>query len=115
MGIAIGVDELEIQHALLELMKDGKIWSNSDLKTKLRTALQWSSKDLERAPNRPNEYRWENRVNNALSPARGSSLYAKGQVENAGHGLHHITLRGLRFIKTEDFDVDDLIAGLDRS
>ena len=102
------VGEIEIQHAILELMRDGKIWSNADLKQRLERALPWDANDLTASPKRPNERRWENRVNNALSqsPKRSASLYAKGHVENVGHGLHRITAGGSRFIDDE-FEIGD--------
>ncbi len=93
--------ELMIQFAILELMKDRKIWSNSDLKVRLARILPLTPKDRSVGA-RKNEPLWENRVNNALSPSRDSSLYAKRHVENCGHGLHRITELGLKFI-TEDW------------
>jgi hypothetical protein len=101
------VGELEIQHAILGLMKDRKVWSNAELKQRLAKVLPWSETDRRASPKRPNERVWENRINNALSQARGSSLYAKGHVENVGHGLHQITERGYKFI-TNDWSVEDL-------
>jgi Mrr N-terminal domain len=106
-----GVGELEVQFAILELMKDGKIWSNADLKHRLKSQLVWSEHDKERSPTRENEFRWENRVNNALSPSRKSSLYGSGHAVSAGHGLHQITENGKRFIN-DDFDLNDLMASL---
>lgn len=106
------VGELDIQHAILELMKDRRIWSNAELRGKLAHILPWSSADLAQAPKRPNERLWENRVNNALSPSRKSSLYGKGQVESGGdHGTHRITDRGYRFI-TDDWSPDELLNDL---
>lgn len=99
--------ELEIQHAILELMLDSKVWSNADLKHKLKSILPLTNADRAVGA-RTNEALWENRVNNSLAPARNSSLYAKGHVENCGHGLHRITEKGRRYI-TEDFDLDDLL------
>jgi Mrr N-terminal domain len=105
-----GVGEQEIQFAILELMKDGKIWSNADMKQRLRSQLAWSDHDKEGSPTR-NEFRWENRVNNALSPSRKSSLYGRGHVVNAGHGLHQITENRKRSI-SGDFDLNDLMERL---
>ena len=76
------VGELEIQEEILKLMQDGHDWSNAFLKDKLRHALPWSEADLKASKERPNELFCEQRVNNALSPARHSSLYAKGHVEH---------------------------------
>lgn len=107
-----GVGEIEIQHAILELMKDRRIWSNAELKQRLQKRLPWSEDDLKGSAKRPNERMWENRVNNALSPSRPSSLYAKGHVESAGRGKHRITDVGLKFI-TEDWSIEDLERELD--
>lgn len=101
------VGELEIQHAILELMKDRRVWSNGELKQRLAKRLAWSEDDLKASAKRPNERMWENRVNNALSPSRRSSLYAKRHVERAGHGTHRITDLGYKFI-TEDWSIEDL-------
>jgi hypothetical protein len=112
MAGATPVSELLIQDAILELMKDRRIWSNAQLKQRLAKALPWSPGDLAASVERPNERMWENRVNNALSPSRGSSLYAKGHVENGGErGTHKITEAGYRFI-TDDFSLDDLMREL---
>lgn len=104
----LGTDELEIQFAILELMTNGKVWTNADLKSKLRSALPLTAEDKTASPTRPNEEVWENRVNNALSPSRASSLYRKGHVENAGRGAHRITDAGRRFINEDDFDLTDI-------
>lgn len=92
------VEESDIQHAILELMKDRRVWTNADLKGRLSRVLRLSSRDRERANRRENEARWENRVNNALSSSRSSSLYAKDHVESIGHGQHRITDLGYAFI-----------------
>lgn len=89
--------ELEIQHAILELLTDGNVWSNADLKARLAKTLPLTEADRGVGA-RPAEELWENRVNNALGRARTSSLYAKGLVENRGHGLHAITESGLVYI-----------------
>lgn len=99
--------ELDIQHAILEQMRNGRVWSNADLKRSLTKLLQLTDADV-KVGERKNEELWENRVNNALSPSRASSLYGKGFVENCGHGLHRITEAGRRYIN-EDFDLDDLL------
>lgn len=99
--------EREIQEAILELMKDGKVWSNADLKARLAKRLPLTPEDRSVGA-RTNESLWENRVNNALSPSRASSLYAKSHVANCGHGLHRITGDGLKFIN-DDWDPSDLL------
>jgi Mrr N-terminal domain len=106
------VGEQQIQHAILDIMKDRRVWSNAELKQKLARALPWTSEDLAASKKRPNERLWENRVNNALSPSRSSSLYAKGHVESGGsRGAHKITGVGYRFI-TDSWTVDDLLREL---
>lgn len=91
-------------------MADGRVWTNGELKQKLAKALPWTAADLAASGPRPNEATWENRVNNALSPSRSSSLYGKCFVENVGRGEHRITAKGLRFISDEDPTLDELAA-----
>ena len=104
-------DELTIQHAILELMKNERDWTNGELKRKLTHALPWTKAERQMSPSRQQEPVWHNRVNNALSPSRRTSLYGKGHVENVGHGKHRITTAGLRFISGEEFTADDLMEG----
>jgi hypothetical protein len=108
------IGELEIQEEILKLMQNEHEWSNAWLKHNLRHALPWSEADLETSKERPNELFWEQRVNNALSPARTSSLYAKGFVEHGSKtGTHRITQRGLSFIR-EEWSFEDLDAEMAR-
>ncbi len=93
-----GIGGLEIQFAILELMKDRRVWSNAELKRTLAGILPLTEHDRNRSNTRENEAVWENRVNNALSWARSSSLYEKGFVESAGHGLHVNSESGLALI-----------------
>ena len=111
MADANSVPEIEIQHAILELMKDRRVWTNAELKHRLSTSLPWSEADRKRSDKRPNEYLWENRVNNALSGARRTSLHSKKMVESAGHGEHRITHHGYRYI-TEDYSVEEVLQDL---
>lgn len=104
--------EVAIQEEILRLMGDGRVWTNGELKQRLATALPWTEAELRASPKRPNERVWENRVNNALSKARTSSLYGKGFVDSAGFGEHRITARGLRFISDEDPTPEELAAGM---
>lgn len=78
-------------------MLDGAEWSNSQLKARLAKILPLTDADRGVGA-RPTEELWENRVNNALGRARASSLYAKGFVENCGHGVHVITPTGKAYI-----------------
>lgn len=105
-------DELTIQHAILALMKDGRVWTNGELKKRLTNLLPWTDAERAMSPSREQEPVWHNRINNALSPSRRSSLHGKGHVESAGHGQHRITDEGRRFISDEDPTVDDLMQGL---
>ena len=75
---------------ILNVMSDGKPWTNGELKASLRKKLPLSSEDRERANHRPNEEKWEELVNNALSPSRGNSLYGKGLIENVDRGVHRL-------------------------
>jgi hypothetical protein len=95
--------------AILELMKDCKIWSNEDIRKKMEHSFNWSDEDRSVASR--GEAKWRQRVNNALSqaPDRSQSLYAKGFMETVGHGLHKITAKGISYINEEDFDFDDLL------
>jgi hypothetical protein len=103
------IGELEIQEEILKLMQNGRDWSNAFLKHKLRHALPWSEADLKTSKERPNELFWEQRVNNALSQARSSSLYAKGYVEHGSErGTHRITDKGLKFIR-EEWSFDEIV------
>lgn len=106
MGMAHETDELSIQHAILELMLDGKVWSNAELKARLVKILPLTAADRS-VGQRPKEAPWENRVNNALSASRASSLYGKGHVASLGHGLRQISEEGRRFI-SGDFDLSEI-------
>lgn len=88
--ISSRVTEGEVQTEILRLMSDGKPWTNSELKGALKSILPLSPADSERASHRPNEEKWEELVNNALSAARGNSLYGKGLIENMGRGIHRL-------------------------
>lgn len=80
--------ESQVQAAIMDLMSDNRVWSNGDLKKALGSVLQLSDGDREPAKFRPGEEKWEELVNNALSPSRGNSLHSKGLVKSAGRGLH---------------------------
>lgn len=105
--------EMEIQHAILELMRDGQVWSNAELKSRLAKILPLTEADRIVGA-RAAEQLWENRVNNALGRARGNSLYAKGFVVNEGLGRHRLTEEGRRYME-DDLDIDALLAGLSGS
>ena len=85
------VTESEVQAEILNLLADGNPWTNGELKTALKAILPLSPADRERANHRPNEEKWEELVNNALSPARGNSLYGKGLIENVDRGVHRLS------------------------
>ncbi|MCW1430201.1 hypothetical protein [Novosphingobium sp. JCM 18896] len=87
--------EIDIQRAILDLMSNGAVWKNAELKRKLKSLLPLTAADRE-VGERQSEALWEQRVNNALSRSRSNSLYAKGQVESCGWGYHRITGVGLR-------------------
>jgi hypothetical protein len=69
-------------------MSDGRVWSNADLKEALPAILPLSASDRQPSNSRPGEEKWEELVNNGLSPARGNSLQSMGLVNSAGRGLH---------------------------
>ncbi|RZP20604.1 MAG: DUF3320 domain-containing protein [Erythrobacter sp.] len=87
-AIASRVTESEVQQEILSLLADGNPWTNGELKSALKALLPLSPADRERANHRPNEEKWEELVNNALSPSRGNSLYGKGLIENVDRGVH---------------------------
>ena len=87
-------EEREIQIEILRLMRDGKVWTNGRLKQLIGQEFRLSLSDSSRANFRPNEAKWEQLVNNALSPSRTNSLHAQGAVERVGLGKHRITATG---------------------
>jgi very-short-patch-repair endonuclease len=89
------VTESQVQEEILSLMSDGRIWSNAELKHALIGRLPLSPADREQATFRPKEEKWEELVNNALSPSRGNSLPARGLVVNRGRGLHQVATKSL--------------------
>lgn len=107
-----GSDEQNVQIAILQLMADRRVWTNSDLKKKIKFKLKLSSHDKERSQSRPMEVNWENRVNNALSPSRTNSLYASGRVKNCGLGKHQITDTGFKFVNEVDPSLEDLFSAM---
>ena len=92
------VPEVEIHHAILELMTDRKVWTNEDLKKRLRHIVARTDKDLSASPSRKGGWKWKNRVNNALSQSRPVSLYGNKHVRNVEHGEHITTDLGYAFI-----------------
>lgn len=84
------VTEGQVQAEILQLMSDGQVWSNAQLKRTLPDHLPLSPADRETAAFRPHEEKWEELVNNALSPSRGNSLHSRGLVESRGRGLHQL-------------------------
>ena len=85
------VTEAQVQEQILQLMSDGQVWSNSQLKEALPDHLPLSSADRAPAAFRPHEEKWEELVDNALSPSRSNSLHSRGLVESRGSGLHQLT------------------------
>ncbi|MEY2943424.1 MAG: hypothetical protein RLY97_1438, partial [Pseudomonadota bacterium] len=95
------VTENDVQIAILNLMKNRGQWTNAELKRQLRTVLPLSPADMAQANFRPNEEKWEELVNNALSQSRSNSLHSKGLVKNHSRGRHLITDLGIARITTE--------------
>ena len=82
------VSEGQVQKEIVQLLRDRRPWTNAELKHALISILPLSPADRARANFRPKEEKWEELVNNALSPSRSNSLHAKGVIRSAGHGLH---------------------------
>lgn len=82
------VTEGLVQREILHLLRDGKPWTNAEIKRALSESLPLSAADRAKANFRPNEEKWEELVNNALAAARGNSLHAKGLVRSGGRGVH---------------------------
>ena len=82
------VTEGLVQREILHLLRDGKPWTNAEIKRALSESLPLSAADRARANFRPNEEKWEELVNNALAAARGNSLHAKGLIRSGGRGVH---------------------------
>ena len=96
-GIGSRVSEAQVQIEIVALMRDGRPWTNAQLKHALLAVLPLSPADRARANFRPNEEKWEELVNNALSASRSNSLHAKGVIRSAGRGVHIL-------VKAEDID-----------
>ncbi|WP_423068977.1 winged helix-turn-helix domain-containing protein [Devosia sp. CN2-171] len=95
-------NEARIQFYILKLMQTKSVFSNARLKEVLSQELELSQADRAGSITRPNEAKWENLVNNALSPSRSNSLYSQGAVENCGHGLHRITDKGIHILHEQE-------------
>lgn len=81
--------EAQVQDAILQLMSDGQVWTNAQLKARIPELIALTPGDRKRSPSRPREEKWEELVNNALTRiGRSNSLYARGLVENVGVGQH---------------------------
>ena len=83
-------EEQDFQYMILRVMEDGRIWTNARLKDVVGKAMELSSYDRARAAHRHNEAKYEQIVNNALSPSRKSSLYGQGALTNVSRGHHQI-------------------------
>ena len=94
--------EGQVQYYILKVMQTRSIFSNARLKELLGQELALSKGDTARSMTRPNEAKWENIVNNALSPSRSNSLYRQGAVESCGHGLHRITEKGIAILHEQE-------------
>lgn len=96
------VKEPEIQDEILRLLANGQIWTNSRIKLALSKVLPLSLADRATANFRPNEEKWEEIVNNALSPSRRNYLSARGHVEAVRLGHHRITNAGRKRLKSDE-------------
>jgi len=89
--------ETEIQAAILELMSDGQVWTNAQLKQRIPELIALTPGDRQRSSSRPQEEKWEELVNNALTrTGRSNSLYVRGLVVNVGFGQHRRVTDGPR-------------------
>lgn len=88
------VSEGMVQREILNLLRDGNPWTNAEIKRALSATLPLSPADRAQANFRPNEEKWEELVNNALSAARGNSLHAKGLIRSGGRGIHVLAESG---------------------
>lgn len=88
------VAEPVVQGEILRLLAGGQVWTNADIKRELEKTLPLSKADRATANFRPNEEKWYELVNNALSASRGNSLIAQGFVETVERGHHRITDKG---------------------
>jgi hypothetical protein len=107
--------ELELGIAILELLKDGKIWTNAEVKAKLKHSFDWSDEDLKVGAR--GEHKWLGRVNNALSSdeRRQKSLVNQSRVKRVGHGEFRITELGRKDLTGElldelinEYGIDDI-------
>ncbi len=93
--------ESEIRPEILDILMDGKIRSNAQLKKRIRETFSLMPGDKKRANERPNEEKWEELVNNALSPSRSNSLPATRLTEVVERGQHRITQEGREYVENE--------------
>ncbi|WP_155247967.1 hypothetical protein [Sinorhizobium meliloti] len=96
------VTEPLIQHDILRLLAGGQVWTNARIKRELGNVLPLSAADRATANCRANEEKWEELVNNALSPSRSNSLTARGFVETVEWGHHRITDAGRKKLEDDD-------------
>jgi len=93
--------ESEIRVEILDILMDEKIRSNAQIKKRIRDTFPLMPGDKKRANERPNEEKWEELVNNALSPSRSNSLPARGLTEVVERGQHRITQEGREYVENE--------------
>ncbi|AHE54201.1 AAA domain-containing protein [Sphingomonas sanxanigenens] len=93
--------EPEIQLAILYLMTDGAEWTNGELKRVLDESFPLTTGDRMQAAHRPNERKWEELVNNALSPSRSNSLTSRALVRTVSRGHHILTDEGRALIEAK--------------
>lgn len=93
------IAEPQVQGAILRLLAGGQIWTNANIKHELGKTLPLSKADRATANFRPNEEKWYELVNNALSPSRSSSLVAQGYVETIKRGHHRLTDKGRSYLE----------------
>lgn len=102
------VTESQVQDAILDLLSNGRIWSNAELSEALASVLPLSSADRQPSESRPDWQKWEQLANNALSLVRGDSLLSRGLVRSAGRDLHMLSVTApiLKDTETEPKSAD---------
>jgi hypothetical protein len=96
-GLYLALRDRVAQAAILQLLGNGEVWTNADLKRALSHILPLTEADRQQSASRPKEEKWEELVNNALTQSgRSNSLYARGLVSKAGFGRHRLAERGVR-------------------
>ena len=85
----------QVRLLLLVPLSNNQVWHIDELRKWIESGVKLSDEDRRPYPDRPNEEVWYASIDNALSPARTTSLVAIGEVRQISKGLYQITDRGL--------------------